>query len=174
LYESDSLRLLHQITSRWPVNAIACHPTLPLAAVVTGSYDGGRSYEGELLLLDLTTGTSVSLLAHPREVRRISWRDSQTLDLVLAIPCDEEEKRFATTSLACSIRRNDWDCASDMMPRMPYGEMPVPDEPRTDPAAAVSKGYSRERTSDPPPCHDRRGVQSHQATQIGESMMIAA
>ncbi|MFG3419128.1 hypothetical protein ACIBTZ_09440 [Micromonospora sp. NPDC049460] len=138
VYESDDLTCLHYITTRWPTNVIACHPTLPLAAIGTGAYDGGWAYEGELLLLDLTTGTTVSLLAHPREVRQIAWRDPQTLDLVLAIPCDEDEKRFATTSLACSIRRDDWDRATEGMLRMPYGEAPVPDGPRTDPAVAVT------------------------------------
>lgn len=138
VYESGNLSLLHLSTTRWPANAIAYHPTLPLAAVGTGAYDGGWSYEGELLLLNLTTGVTVSLLEYPREVRRIAWRDSQTLDMILAIPCDEDEERFGTTSLACSIRRDDWDHATEKMLRMPYGETPVPDEPRTDPAGAAA------------------------------------
>ncbi|MBB4957324.1 hypothetical protein [Micromonospora polyrhachis] len=138
MYESADLTCLRHITTRWPTNVIACHPTLPLAAIGTGSYDGGWFYEGELLLLDLTTGTTVSLLADPREVRQLVWRDSQTLDLVLAIPCDEDEERFGTTSLACSIRRDDWDRAAAGMLRMPYGEAPVPDRPRTEPAVAVT------------------------------------
>ena len=127
------------------------------AAIGTGSYDGGWSYEGELLLLDLTTGTTVSLLAHPREVRRVAWRDAQTLDVVLAIPCDEDEQRFGTTSLACSIRRDDWDRATEKMLRMPYGETPIPDEPPTDPAVAVSvlEGLCQERGL---PWVPRRGV----------------
>ncbi|HEX8631196.1 MAG TPA: hypothetical protein VF755_23810, partial [Catenuloplanes sp.] len=137
-YTSGNLDLQHHSTTRWPTNVIACHPVLSLAVIGTGSYDGGWAYKGELLLLDLTTGATVSLLAHPREVRQVAWRDSQTLDLVLAIACDEDEERFATTSLACSIRRDDWNHATDGMLRVPHGETPVPDAPRTDPAGAVS------------------------------------
>ena len=126
------------MTTHWPVNALAFHPTLPLLAIGSGAYDGGWSYEGELLMLDLTTGSTVSLLHHPREVRRITWRDQETLDLVLAIPCEEDEKRFGTTSLACSIRRDDWDRATARMLDMPYGEEPYADAAETDPAGAVA------------------------------------
>ncbi|GAA3724584.1 hypothetical protein GCM10022225_01860 [Plantactinospora mayteni] len=147
VYRSDDLTCLHHIATRWRTNVIACHPTLPLAAIGTGAYDGGWAYEGELLLLDLTTGGTVSLLAHSREVRQLTWRDPHTLDLVLAIPCDEDEARFGSTSLACTIRRDDWDRATSGMLRMPYGEVPVPDAPRTDPAVAVGivEGLCRER-----------------------------
>ncbi|MGW4946010.1 hypothetical protein ACWEOZ_31015 [Actinoplanes sp. NPDC004185] len=107
VYRSDDLTCLFHLTTRWPVNALAFHPTLPLLAVGTGAYDGGWSYEGELLLLDLSTGATVSLLADPREVRQLTWQDRETLGLVLAVPCDEDEERFGTTSLACRIRRDD-------------------------------------------------------------------
>ncbi|MGI5244585.1 hypothetical protein [Dactylosporangium sp. CA-139066] len=147
VYRADDLSCEHLVTTGWPANAIAFHPTLPLVAVGTGSYDGGWSYEGELVLLDLTTGAAVSLLQYPREVRRVAWADPQTLDLVLAVPCDEDEEQYATTSLACSIRRDDWDRATARMLRAPYGETPVPDGPRTDPAAgaAIVEELCRER-----------------------------
>ncbi|AEV85152.1 hypothetical protein ACWT_4128 [Actinoplanes sp. SE50] len=126
------------MTTRWPANALAFHPTLPLLAIGTGAYDGGWSYNGELLLLDLTTGATVSLLADPREVRQLTWQDPETLALVLAVPCDEDEERFGTTSLACTIRRDDWSRATAGMLRMPYGEEPYMDECRTGPAAAAA------------------------------------
>ncbi|MEU7653880.1 hypothetical protein AB0C41_17865 [Micromonospora taraxaci] len=138
VYRTDDLTCIHQVTSRWPAQSVAFHPTLPLVAFGTGSYDGGWSYEGELLLLDLTTGNAVSLLEHPRQVRQITWRGPETLDLVLAIPCDADEQRFGTTSLACSISRDDWDRAAVGMLRMPYGEKAVPEQPPTDTAAAVA------------------------------------
>ncbi|WP_433553225.1 hypothetical protein ACQP08_07970 [Micromonospora zamorensis] len=138
VYRADDLTCVHQVSARWPVRSIAFHPTLPLVAIGTGSYDGGWSYEGELLLLDLTTGVAVSLLGQSREVRRITWRSPQTLDLVLAIPCDPDEQRFGTTSLACSISRDDWDRAVVGMLRMPYSEKPVADEPSIDTAVAVA------------------------------------
>lgn len=138
VYRTDDLTCVHQVTARWRAQSIAFHPTLPLVAFGTGSYDGGWSYEGELLLLDLTTGVAVSLLEYPREVRRITWRSPETLDLVLAIPCDEDEQRFGTTSLACSISRDDWGRAVAGMLRMPYGEQPVPAEPPTDTGEAIA------------------------------------
>ncbi|RJO70670.1 hypothetical protein D5S18_26020 [Nocardia panacis] len=147
VYRSGDLTCLFQLTTCWPVNALAFHPTLPLLAIGTGAYDGGWSYEGELLLLDLSTGATVSLLAYPREVRELTWQDPETLGLVLGIPCDEDEKRFGTTSLACSIRRDDWDRATVGMLRMPYGEKPYADASDTDPsvAAAVIERLCTER-----------------------------
>jgi hypothetical protein len=138
VYRADDLTCLLRVTTRWPVNALAFHPTLPLLAIGAGAYDGGWFYEGELLLLDLFTGATVSLLEHPREVRRLAWRDSKTLALVMAVPSDEDEEAFGTTSLACTIRRDDWDRATAGMLRMPYGEEPSTDESRTDPAAAAA------------------------------------
>ncbi|WUR61436.1 hypothetical protein OHS32_08630 [Micromonospora chokoriensis] len=138
VYRTDDLTCVHQVTARWPAQSVAFHPTLPLVAIGTGSYDGGWFYEGELLLLDLTTGTAVSLLEHPRQVRQITWRSPQTLDLVLAIPSDADKQPFGTTSLACSISRDDWGRAVVGMLRMPYGETPVPDGPPPDTAAAVA------------------------------------
>ncbi|WP_128763523.1 hypothetical protein [Micromonospora sp. MW-13] len=138
VYRSGDLACVTHFTTRWPANTIAFHPTLPLVAIGTGAYDGGWAYEGELLLLNLSTGTTVSVLTYPREVRQVTWGNPQTLDLVLAIPCDEDEQRFGTTSLACSIQRDDWDRATTAMLRMPYGETPVPDGPRTDLALAAT------------------------------------
>ncbi|MDI6105604.1 hypothetical protein QLQ12_44195 [Actinoplanes sp. NEAU-A12] len=138
VYRSDDFTCLFQVTTRWPVNALAFHPTLPLLTIGTGAYDGGWAYEGELLLLNLSTGATVSLLEYPREVRQLTWQDPETLALVLAIPCDEDKETFGTTALACTIRRDDWDRATDGMLRMPYGEEPYIDESRTDPAAATA------------------------------------
>lgn len=60
-------------TSR-PVHTMVFHPTLPLLAIGTGGYDGGYYFEGELLLLDLVSGTASSLFADRlgREVRASS------------------------------------------------------------------------------------------------------
>lgn len=81
VYQSDDFTCLYQLTARWPANAISFHPALPLVAIGTGSYDGGWFYEGELLLLDLTTGTVVSLMAHRREVQWIFTADHQATAL---------------------------------------------------------------------------------------------
>jgi hypothetical protein len=80
----------------------------------------------------------VSLLEWPREVRKAAWRDECTIDLVLAVPTDEVEERLGTASLACSIQRDDWDRATGGMLNYPREEVPVPDEERSDPAAATA------------------------------------
>lgn len=153
VYRTDDLSCRYHLTSRWRSNTIAFHPALPLVAIGTGSYDGGWAYEGELLLLDLDSGSVVSLLPHSREVRRVTWRDARTLDLVLAIPCDEDEKRFGARSLAWAVTRDDWASATDGMLRPPFGADPVPDPPRADPAAAAAHlgrlGRERGRTWSP-------------------------
>jgi hypothetical protein len=138
VYRIGDLACLLQTTTRWPVESLAFHPTLPLLAIGTGADDGGYLHQGELLLLDLTTGTAVSLLERPREVRRITWRDPQTLGLVLAIVCDGDSKQAGSGALTCSLRRDDWDRPTTGMLREPYGETPHEDLPGSDPAAAVA------------------------------------
>ncbi|GIE28273.1 hypothetical protein Ait01nite_013180 [Actinoplanes italicus] len=137
VHRTADLACLHHTTTGWPVNALAFHPTRPLLAIGAGAYDGGYLHEGELLLLDLSTGDTVSLLQYPREVRQITWRDPDTLDLVLAIPCDDDQHEGGSTSLACSLRRDDWDRPATGMLRVPYAEAPHADPPGPDPAAAA-------------------------------------
>ncbi|HEX6526668.1 MAG TPA: hypothetical protein VF070_42625 [Streptosporangiaceae bacterium] len=138
VYQAGDLSCVHLVPTRWPAQAIAFHPALPVVTVGTGSYDGGYCYEGELLFLNLTTGTVVSLLEWPREVRMITWRNERTLDLVLAVPTDEDAERLGTTSVACSVQQDDWDIAADGMLWYPREESPVPDGEPPDPAAAVT------------------------------------
>ncbi|HEX6684736.1 MAG TPA: hypothetical protein VF062_18170 [Candidatus Limnocylindrales bacterium] len=129
IYRAADLTCLSLFTVRWPVNAISFHPSLPLVAIGAGSYDGGWMYDGELLILDLTADSMVSVLEYPREVRRVSWRDDETLDLVLAVRDDEAAEEAGTTSVACSVRRDDWDRATERMLKAPYDdEKPVHDE----------------------------------------------
>lgn len=138
VYRTGDLHCLLHVTTVWPANALAFHPTLPLLAIGTGSYDGGYRYEGELLLLNLATGDSVSLLADPREIRGITWRDPHTLDLALAIACDDDEEHFGTTTVTCSLRRDDWQQATAGMLRPPFDEQPLPDHEPADPVAAAA------------------------------------
>ncbi|MFI7220501.1 hypothetical protein [Micromonospora maritima] len=138
VYRTDDLTCLHQVTTRWPVNAVAFHPTLPLVTVGTGAYDGGWAYEGELLLLHLDSGIVTPLLPHPREVRRVGWRDPRTLELVLAVPCDADAGRFGSTSLAWSVARDDWSPTTGTL-RPPFGVEPVPTPPGPEPAAAAAE-----------------------------------
>jgi hypothetical protein len=129
------------VATRWPVNALAFHPTLPLLAVGSGAYDGGYFYDGELLLVNLLTGTTESVLNGPREVRRLSWRDEKTLDLVLAVRSDDDYGP-GSTSVACFVRCDDWRGdpeEGDTIGVLQLGaERPHPDREETDPAVAVA------------------------------------
>ncbi|MGW6982174.1 outer membrane protein assembly factor BamB family protein [Streptomyces sp. NPDC054932] len=108
IYERDGLRCRHPVRSRYPVRSLAFHPTLPLLAVGTGRYDGGYSFEGELLLIHLDTGKVVSALPHPREVLSVEWRGATALRLVLA-PCDDRDNPQAhRQGHAGVVTRADW------------------------------------------------------------------
>ncbi|MCF2532343.1 hypothetical protein [Yinghuangia soli] len=75
VYGTDDLACRALLYARYPVHAMAFHPTLPLLAVGAGDYDGGYFFEGELLLLDLETGSTTSLIEHwsGRQVLGLQW-----------------------------------------------------------------------------------------------------
>ncbi|WP_371503530.1 hypothetical protein OG871_01415 [Kitasatospora sp. NBC_00374] len=56
VYGTGNLACRAVLRTRFPVHALAFHPTAPLLAVGTGEYDGGYFFEGELLLLDWGQG----------------------------------------------------------------------------------------------------------------------
>ncbi|WP_438305909.1 outer membrane protein assembly factor BamB family protein [Streptomyces sp. HUAS TT11] len=77
-------------------------------AVGTGQYDGGYSFEGELLLIHLDSGDVVSALQYSREVLGVEWRSETALRLVLA-PCDDWENPQAhEQGHAVVVARSDW------------------------------------------------------------------
>jgi hypothetical protein len=77
-------------------------------AVGTGRYDGGYSFEGELLLIHLGSGNVVSALQHPREVLSVEWRSETALRLVLA-PCDDWDNPHAhKQGHTVLVTRADW------------------------------------------------------------------
>ncbi|MGW4806126.1 hypothetical protein [Kitasatospora sp. NPDC004272] len=96
--------------SRFPVRALAFHPELPLLAIGTGAYDGGYHFEGELLLLDLTTGAAVSLFEHwlGREVRGLEWADGTSLHLLLAPPDDWKDRTAHREGHRARLHRANW------------------------------------------------------------------
>lgn len=111
VYAQDGLRCRHLVRSRYPVRSLAFHPVLPLLAVGTGSYDGGYSFEGELLLIHLDSGDVVSALQYPREVLGVEWRSQTALRLLLA-PCDDWENPQAhEQGHAVVVARSDWGAA---------------------------------------------------------------
>ncbi|MFF7456751.1 PQQ-binding-like beta-propeller repeat protein [Kitasatospora sp. NPDC008115] len=109
VYGLDDLRCRRLVHTHWPVLDLALHPHLPLLAIGTGAYDGGYLYEGELLIVDLESGTAVLVLEDHREVRRVHWReDGRALELVVAPPDDRADARPQTHGFAPIIERDDW------------------------------------------------------------------
>lgn len=113
VFGTDDLRCRHLVRSHWPVLSLAFHPTLPLLAAGTGSYDGGYLFEGELVLLDLETRRHVSALDDTREVRRVRWLDRGTLELVMAPPDDYKDDDAHGMGHTAIIKRNDWTAVTD-------------------------------------------------------------
>ncbi|MFE2288637.1 PQQ-binding-like beta-propeller repeat protein [Streptomyces sp. NPDC059443] len=109
VYERDGLRCRHLVRSRYPVRSLDFHPVLPLLAVGTGRYDGGYSFEGELLLIHLHSGAVVSALPYPREVLGVEWRSETALRLVLAPLDDWDNPRAHEQGHAVVVARPDWD-----------------------------------------------------------------
>ncbi|MGW5676993.1 outer membrane protein assembly factor BamB family protein [Streptomyces sp. NPDC003860] len=77
-------------------------------AVGTGCYDGGYSFDGELLLIDLDSGDVVSALRDPREVLSVEWRSETALRLVLAPYHDWENPQADEQGHAVVVTRSDW------------------------------------------------------------------
>lgn len=118
IYRRADLRCELLFTTRWQANSIAFHPRLPVAAVGTGSYDGGYQYSGELLLVDLVSGRVVSALDQDRMVRAVSWRDDHVMAIVLAPFSDVDEETLGTDALAVAVRRDSWHPPKTRMIRL--------------------------------------------------------
>ncbi|CCH29011.1 hypothetical protein BN6_16890 [Saccharothrix espanaensis DSM 44229] len=72
VYRADDHTCLHLVQSHWPVHCLAFHPTLPLVAAGTGSYNGGYMHEGKLLLVTTESGLVVSALPDDSRYRATS------------------------------------------------------------------------------------------------------
>lgn len=135
---ADSARALAWLRTDRPLRAAAFHPTEPLLVLGTGSYDGGYFFEGQLVLLDLTSGEHRYLFADDcrREVRFLEWTDAHTLRLLLAPPDDWEEPAAWSEGHRVELTRPDWRAVparsvrhQDMFgPRVPAAQ-PQPNPP---------------------------------------------
>ncbi|MEU2035274.1 hypothetical protein [Nocardia amamiensis] len=110
VYGTDDLVCRALARARYPVHAMAFHPRLPLLAIGTGSYDGGYFFEGELLLVDLETGTARSLIEHElgRQVLGLEWLNEQELRVLMAPPDDWQDKDAWVEGHTAVVHRPDW------------------------------------------------------------------
>ena len=107
---TDRPRRRWLLSSHYPVNAMAFHPTLPLLAVGSGEYDGGYHFEGEVLLINLESGTALSLIAHHlgRQVLGLEWLNHQDLRVLMAPPDDYQDRKAHVEGHVAVVRRADW------------------------------------------------------------------
>ncbi|WP_217207033.1 PQQ-like beta-propeller repeat protein [Streptomyces sp. AC550_RSS872] len=111
VHGTDDLRCRLLVESRWPVRSVAVHPTLPLVAVGTGEYDGEYTFDGELLLIDLESGRSRSMMRRPREVLRVQWESERELRLVVAATDDDDPDELDSHAYDVVVERPDWSAA---------------------------------------------------------------
>jgi hypothetical protein len=69
--------------ARYPINDVAFHPSAPVVAIATGTYDGGWLFEGELLLWNWETHETINVLSERRDVSRVRFECANTLVLLL-------------------------------------------------------------------------------------------
>ena len=110
VYGIDDLTCRALLRAHYPVHAMAFHPRLPLLAVGTGDYDGGYFFEGELLLLDLETGSATSLIEHGlgRQVLGLEWLSEQDLRVLMAPPDDWQDKDAWSEGHVAVVHRPNW------------------------------------------------------------------
>jgi YD repeat-containing protein len=149
IYRREDMRCRCVVDSAWPVNSMDFHPELPLLAIGTGCYDGGASFNGELLLLDLHSGKAVSALEPRYEVRSVkwrTWRDGRVLDLALAPAGDDELGREAhSVGYDAMVEREDWSAVGPH--EIGFGELYGPMRPNLPPGRAEDARKALRRLS---------------------------
>ncbi|GAA2109140.1 hypothetical protein [Actinomadura alba] len=111
VYGTGDLTCRALFRSRYPVHAMAFHPTLPLLAVGTGMYDGGYFFRGELLILHLEAGKTISLIEghFGRQVLGLEWLAPQALRVLMAPPDDWQDEKAHVDGHVAVVRRPDWN-----------------------------------------------------------------
>ncbi|MCZ7456878.1 PQQ-binding-like beta-propeller repeat protein [Streptomyces sp. WMMC940] len=143
VFSAGDLACRHLHHSYWPVNSVGIHPSLPLAAVGTGRYDGSWDFQGELLLVDLESGTVRTALEERREVLAVEWLDDRRLRLMVS-PEDRDSDHAFTHAFETVIEREDWAAAGDRT--IGFRELTGPRERRVRPPDAErARAFLRDR-----------------------------
>lgn len=107
VYRRQDLGCVWAFTCRYPVNAIAIHPSGRLAAVGTGAYDGGYAFEGQLHIVDLHSGRRTSVLNDDRSIEHVAWLDERRLE-VFTPPATDEEYDWDQPTQARAVLEGNW------------------------------------------------------------------
>ena len=89
VYVDPTLECRRLVQLRWRVNDLAFSSDGSVLAIATGSYDGGYSYEGELVIVDVVSGRTASLLTEEREVLAVSWLRNGAIEATLQRRSDQ-------------------------------------------------------------------------------------
>lgn len=106
VYDATTLECRFLVPLHWPVHSLAFDPLVQVLAIGTGSYDGGYFFQGELVILDLATGRTASVLDQQREVLGVEWLDSHRLTIVLS-PASEAAANPEPT--AATLQSDRWN-----------------------------------------------------------------
>ncbi len=83
---------------RYRVNDVTFHPTAPVVAIATGSYDGGFFYNGELVVWDWEAHRHSNKIGPIPEVVRCTFSDAGSGLVALVRPWDDEWDDVADAS----------------------------------------------------------------------------
>ncbi|MEM7734993.1 MAG: hypothetical protein AAF267_04315, partial [Deinococcota bacterium] len=109
--------------SHYPINHVSFHLSKSLAAISTGSYDGGHYFDGDLWLWDWVRDDFVSVLGESREVVQTRFINEHTLAVLLRPRHEEEFGHDAPfdTYLGFTLDLSE-DIASLQIPRSIHGD----------------------------------------------------
>jgi hypothetical protein len=170
VYNSHDLSCRAVLRSRFPVHALAFHPTLPLSAVGTGSYDGGYFFEGELLLFNWEIHLTVSSFEDGigREVPGLEWLDDHALCLLVAPPDDWKDKAAWVEGHVAVVRRADWSAVGPGTIDLTELAGPCVSAPGSDSRAEAETALSR-LSSDREPRRSVRAIE-----ELSDERILAA
>ncbi|MHB0935056.1 MAG: hypothetical protein ACYC6A_01585 [Armatimonadota bacterium] len=142
LYDAHGERLALFDDIDYPINDVAIHPTLPLAAIAYGLYDGGMYFKGGLWIFNWEQKTAFSVL-RSREVTRCRFSETGDELMMLLHPLSDDEfdwnlEKALDTFYGCTLSVNELYPAPSQEPLLRY---PDPRLDRSTPTAPSTLGF---------------------------------
>lgn len=101
---------------KYPINDIAFHPTEPVIAIATGSYDGGYRFAGELIIWNWESNLVNHKIAETPEVFRVAFNDDGMSIQCIVRPWDDDD--FDWSDNYFKHGKNNFDMFYEI--RLPY------------------------------------------------------